>query len=61
MLFDRFRRRRRRQTKPDVVQSVVAAARTTGRDEALVYDVETGEVYYLLTKVKRRPGKASPA
>ncbi len=55
MLFNRFRRRR---TRPEAIQSAVQAARATGPDESLVYDVETGEVYYLLTKIKRRGGQA---
>ena len=58
MFFDRFRRSRSpRRTPADksATHAAVAAARATGPDEALVYDVETGEVYYLLTRVKRRP------
>jgi len=50
MFLERFRRRR----PPVVVQDAADAARAAGRDEALVYDVKTGEVYYLLTRVKRR-------
>jgi hypothetical protein len=62
MFFDRFRRRQRRtrstQASVNAFSHAVAAARTTGPDEALVYDVETGELYYLPTRVKRRPGRA---
>lgn len=56
MFFDRFLRRPRR-SKADRAQThaAVVAARAAGPEESLVYDVDTGEVYYLLTRVKRRP------
>jgi len=55
MLFNRFRTRPRRQ---EAVLAAVRAVRASRRDQALVYDVDTGEVHYLPSN-SQQGGKAA--
>ena len=55
MLFDRFRARPRRH---EAMVAAVRAVRASRRDQALVYDVDTGEVHYLPSK-SHHGGKAA--
>ena len=50
MLFNRFRGRPRRH---EAMVAAVRAVRASRRDQALVYDVDTGEVHYLPSSTRR--------